>query len=324
MKTSAIIRIVCWLVIACVLVGALLWGINRGGGTGFSFNFFPIGCVSRGFGELSGFSPLQGDVGKYSADNSYDVAIGSIDTLKIEWVDGSIRVTPYEGDVITFRENASGGIPEKYALRYAVNGGTLTIQYCGIDINWNNNWWSGGKTLEVLVPKTLADNFSGIGIDAASADIGISDIRGSKLGFNTVSGTVNAANIEADTLTIDTTSGEIEANTCTVDTVKTNTVSGTVRLDGRFNKVSSNTVSGSVSITSSASPSEVDVDTISGSSMLMIPENNGFTARYESVSGGFSCDFPVTSANNKAVYGDGSADFTFDSVSGEIRIGKIG
>jgi len=324
MKTSVIIRIVCWLVIACVLVGALLWGINKSGGTGFSFNFLPIGCISRGFGEFSRFDALQGDVGEYSSDNSYDVAIDSIDALIIDWVDGSVRVAPYDGDVITFRESALGGIPEKYALRYAVNGGTLIIQYCSINISWDNNWWNGGKTLEVLVPKTLAGNFSEIGIDVTSADIGISDIHGEKLRFNAVSGTIDANNIEADTLTFDTTSGEIEASACTVDSVKAGTVSGTVRLDGRFSSVSANTVSGSVSITSSVCPSKVDVDTVSGSSTLIIPENNGFTARHESVSGGFSCDFPVTASNNKAVYGDGSADFTLDSVSGEIRIEKIG
>ncbi len=321
MKTSAIIRIVCWVVIACVLVGVLIWGIQKD--TGFSINLLPVGCIGRGL-ELSGFSALQGDVGAYSTDNNYTVPIGSIDTLNIGWVDGSVRVTPYDGDVIAFHENASGGIPEKYALRYAINGSVLTIQYCAVNISWNNGWWRGGKTLEVLVPKTLADNFSEVEIDAASADIGISDMLVGKLRLDTVSGTVDAGNIEANTLTIDTTSGEIEASACTADSVTVDSVSGGVRLDGRFNKVSANTVSGSVNITSSVCPSEVEVDAISGSSTLMIPENNGFTARYDSVSGGFSCDFPVTASDEKAVYGDGSASFSFDSVSGGIRIEKIG
>ena len=325
MKTSAIIRIVCWIIIACVLVGVLLWGITKGGGPGFSFNIFPIGCVTRSFNQINGFTPLKGTMGEYSSDNSYEVNLGSIDTILIDWVDGIVRVTPYDGNVIAFSENATGGIPEKYALRYAVDDSTLIIQYCNINISWDNDsWWRDGKTLEVLVPKALAGKISELAIDAVSAEISVSDIRGGKLRFDTVSGTVNADTIEADTLTFDTTSGEIEVNACTADSVKAGTVSGTIRLDGRFNTVSTDTVSGSVSITSSVCPSKVDVDSVSGSSTLVIPENNGFTARYNSVSGGFSCDFPVTTSDNKAVYGDGSAAFTFNSVSGGIRIEKIG
>ncbi|MCE5234664.1 MAG: DUF4097 domain-containing protein [Eubacteriales bacterium] len=322
MKTSAIIRVVCWVVIACVLVGVLVWGIGRG--TGFSFNFLPVSCVEHGLKGLNEIGALPGDEGPYSQNNDYSVELGSIDTVNIAWVDGSVRVTPYDGDTIAFSESSVGGIPEKYALRYAVNGSTLTIHYCESGINWNTAWWNLGKKLEVLVPKALADSFFGLEIDAVSSSTYVSGLSGDKMHLVTVSGSVGVESVTANTLEIDTTSGSVSAAACTVDAVQVDSVSGSIRLEGSFRSVSTDSVSASANITSAICPSTVKMNTVSGMSTLIIPENSGFTARHDSVSGGFSCVFPATSSNDKAIYGDGSASFSFNSISGGIRIEKNG
>ena len=318
MKTSSVIRLVCWLVIACILAGVLVWGMGQ---SGFNFSFLPFSCVGQGIQNIR-HNALQGDVGAYSENNSYEVPLASIKTIDISWVDGSVSVIPYDGATIAFSESSLTGIPEKYALRYAVNGSTLTIQYSASDINWNTDWWNLSKKLEVLVPKALAVDFANLRVDAVSASVNASDITGDKIGLSTVSGSIDAANITADTLELDTTSGSMETTACTISNVQANSVSGAIKLEGSFGSVLTDAVSGSSGIRSTVCPTRVRMNTVSGACSLAIPENSGFTAQYSTVSGGFSCAFPATLSNDRAVYGDGSADFNFNSVSGGIQIAK--
>lgn len=321
MKTSAIIRVVCWIIIACALVGVLVWGIGRGG---FSFNFLPVSCVGHSLRELREIGALPGDEGPYSQNNDYTVELGSIDTVNIAWVDGSVLVTPYDGDTIAFSESSIRGIPEKYALRYAVSGSTLTIHYCQSGVNWDTDWWDLGKKLEVLVPRSLANSFSRLEIDAVSSNTYVSGLSVGKMHLITVSGGIDVESVTANTLEINTTSGSVSTLGCTVDTVDADSVSGSIRLEGSFGSASTDSVSGSSSIASAVCPSTVKMNTVSGMSTLIIPDNSGFTARHDSVSGGFSCNFPATSSGDKAIYGDGSADFSFNSISGGIKIQKNG
>lgn len=318
MKTSSVIRLVCWLVIACILVGVLVWGMGQ---SGFNFSFFPFSCVGREVQNIR-HNVLQGDVGAYSESNSYEVPLASIETIDISWVDGSVSVVPYDGATIAFSESSLTGIPEKYALSYAVNGSTLTIQYSVSDINWNTDWWNLSKKLEVLVPKALAGDFKNLRVDAVSASVNVNDISGDKVGLSTVSGSIDATNVTANTLDLETASGSLKTTACTIDSVQANSVSGAIKLEGSFNTVLADAVSGSSSVKSSVCPTRVRMDTVSGACSLAIPESSGFTARYSTVSGGFSCAFPATISNDRATYGDGSADFSFNTVSGSIQIVK--
>ncbi|MEA5060245.1 MAG: DUF4097 family beta strand repeat-containing protein [Candidatus Pelethousia sp.] len=318
MKTSVIIRIICWAVIAIVLLGVLVWGIA---GNAFGFQLLPFSFLRR---NVLTSSHLEGKLGTYSSTNAYTLDPSSIKNIDISWVAGSVTVKPYDGDTISFTENCLAGIPEKYALQYGFSDDTLTIHYWGGTMDWVPRWQNFSKSLEVLVPKTLDGDLSLLSVDSVSANINISGLTGERMQFETISGSADITGTAAQDLSFDTTSGSMRASACTAATLQADSTSGSINLEGAFNEIRTDTVSGSVKISSTICPEIVQMDSVSGESTLIIPENKGFTARYESVSGNFSCDFPATVSIHTATYGDGSASFRFDSVSGEIYINKIG
>ncbi|MDD6847516.1 MAG: DUF4097 family beta strand repeat-containing protein [Oscillospiraceae bacterium] len=66
---------------------------------------------------------------------------------------------------------------------------------------------------------------------------------------------------------------------------------------------------------------DIDMESVSGNVNITIPEKiGGFTADYDTVSGDFSTDFSVKTIGNSHTYGDGSAEFDFETVSGDIKI----
>lgn len=62
-------------------------------------------------------------------------------------------------------------------------------------------------------------------------------------------------------------------------------------------------------------------DTVSGGVTLTLPENGGFSAALDSVSGDLTVDgFAGSLHRDEFVYGQGGPAYEFDSVSGDVRI----
>ncbi len=316
MRTSIIIRIICWAGLSICLLGLLLWGLAGNGlrTMPFAFNFGRAGQVS--------FGTLEGEAGAYSSSNAYSVDAAGIERIKISWIDGDVTLTPYDGQTISFKETSWVEIPERYALRYALNGSTLTIHYSqSVQILPS---WRNAKSLEVLIPRTLAAELGEVAVDAVSAGVHLTGIKCDRIGVDTTSGSIIIKEAEAERITMDSTSGHLETEGCTVADIEADTVSGAIKLQGAFTEVETDSVSGSTTITSDICPWEVNIDNVSGPATLLIPENQGFTARYDTVSGGFRCDFPASILKSAVVYGDGSANFHITTISGSIRIEQIG
>ena len=55
---------------------------------------------------------------------------------------------------------------------------------------------------------------------------------------------------------------------------------------------------------------------------MILPDNRGFTYESDTVSGSVECEFQITYKDDKGIYKDGDASFSFDSVSGDIIIKK--
>lgn len=82
-------------------------------------------------------------------------------------------------------------------------------------------------------------------------------------------------------------------------------------------------VSGDFEVTIGEMPSEIDMDTVSGNMVLYLPENKGFTASIDGVSGELSSDFATITEKKRQIYGDGSTKIDGDTVSGDIEIRKL-
>lgn len=311
MKNSAMIRIIIFSVLTVVLVAALVFGLV---GNGFGF-----------FKDFSfGFSYENADL--YKAGNC-SLSTENIKKLDVNWVSDSIKISTHSGDEIIVEETNSEQREEKNKLHYYVNGdGVLFVQFSA-----SRGFFSFGnldledKNLTILIPESDRDLMKTISVDSVSAEINIEKIKTDTLNLDSVSGSVHVSDIgDTEKITVDTTSGEIDI-TADSDSVEMDTVSGEINYNGLVkDEFKCNTISGEVTLQSKDCPDKVDIDSVSGSITLVLSaECGGFTANTDSVSGGFRCEFPTTGDDDdEVVYGNGDADFSFDTVSGSVRIKK--
>ncbi len=280
-KAKAIIKIVLCSVLAATFIGILVVGIRVG---------------KNGDDFMLGFTSYR-----YDNPESYIVGGGeineNINSAEIEWISGEVNIFTYDSDKIIIEETKVSD--EANVLRYKVENGKLKIHY-------GKSEWKLGfsnlpkKTLTVKIPKSMAESFLKLEIDVTSADTNINGIK-------------------TNSLEIDNVSGKTTINGVTANDFDLSTVSGDVNAKGSFTNLEFESVSGKINLTSETVLKKVECDSTSGDTTLRIPEN-GFTAEFDSVSGDFNSDFGTVKKGNKYTSGDGSAEFEFDTVSGDVTI----
>ena len=306
-RESAWIRIIAWTIVAAVLFLILILGImGRFHG------------INIGFG--SGYT--YADAGKYKAGPG-QIDAGQVNELDINWVDGSVKIQVYDGDTVQFQETASIKLKKNKQLHYYNKNGRLMIQYQKSQRSLFSFGNSGNKEVTVKIPKKTADAMGYVGVDTVSGDTWMKGIHAERMNLDTVSGDINIEECSAFKLDMDSTSGELIGRGLDVkDSLETDTTSGNVKIEGNFEAIETDTVSGSVEVISSTCPNKVETDSTSGEVLLVIPENDGFTYKMDSVSGSFRCDFEVSQEEDRGEYKNGNASFRFDSVSGNVSIRK--
>ena len=107
----------------------------------------------------------------------------------------------------------------------------------------------------------------------------------------------------------------IDVTDLTVDNV-----SGELDFSGFCRSAEVSTVSGDCTLTLTSAPNSIDLDSVSGQLVVALPENTGFTANLDSLSGKLYSDFATTYQDDTMRYLDGACKITMDSVSGNLRI----
>jgi lia operon protein LiaG len=326
MRTAGIIRIIIGLVIAVLLTAILVVLLtgnnifsNLGWDGGWINNIVNRATYSSG-GENS-------DSDEIIVSDKAQVSAQEIQKIKIDWVSGSVNLVVGSGSDIVFYETSNRTLTDKQKMRYNVSdSGTLQIRYCQ---NLDNilNWFSldsnmPSKELTMEVPTSLIGLLDNVEIDSVSADINLTGVYGTKTEMDTVSGRITCTNVNVDDLEMDTTSGDVICENCKASSVSVDNVSGSVSLSGEIDQIDVDTVSGETRIASTIIPSKIEVDGVSGNIVISLPENAGFTANLDSVSGSISCDFPGTIGDDRIVVGDGSANYRFNTVSGSLKINQ--
>lgn len=323
MRAGGIIRIIVGLVVAVVLTAFLVMAI---GGQNL---FERLGWN----GNWSGFpfyyrSNTQTSIGDGSTivSDTESIPAAEIKDIKIDWVAGSVEIRVGEGDEITFYETARKELTDAQKMRYTISAsGQLRINYCAdLDtiFNWfdNANYNMPSKALVMTIPASMLGSLDKLDVDVVSAKVIVDGVYGTKTDLSTVSGEINAKNLVCRELDLESTSGRIVTENCVADEVDANAVSGSIRLSGTFNDVDAENVSGDTTIICANVPNKIKADGVSGNVTLKLPENAGFTAKLDTVSGGLSCAFSGTMSDKMVVVGDGSASYRFNTVSGSIRI----
>ena len=326
MKVAGIIRIVVGLVLAVLLTAilvVLLTGQNiftrLGWDGGWLNNFVDRAAYTSG--------GVNTDANSTVVSDQATVPANQVQKIKIDWVSGNIKFIVGTSSDIVFYESSYRDLTDAQKMRYAISSsGTLQIRYCQ---NLDNifNWFSldqnmPSKDLVVEVPAALIGTLQDIEIDAVSAAVELNGVYGKEIEVDTVSGRIYCVNIDVNDLEVDSTSGAIVCEDSSADSVSVDNVSGSIQLSGTFDKIDVDTVSGETKLNCVTIPSRIEADGVSGSISISLPENAGFTASLDSISGSISSDFPGMIGEDRITVGDGSANFRVNTVSGSLHINK--
>lgn len=328
MKKRAVFTLITCCIAALVLAGVLAVGLSTDG--------FGLKELYRDAGQDWTVS------GEHRYESTWDPAEDEVTGLDINWINGRIELKVSSGNQIRITESADREIDEGRRLKLSYSGGTLKV-------DWGGAWITLGifenrrKDLVVEVPREIAAELERLNCSSTSGPIEISDFTAEALEVSSTSGKLELSDLEGKTCTVSTTSGDILLEQATfsdslsadtvsgtmrfsgvkAETAGLNTVSGAISLEGAVEELSTNGISGSVSAELSRCPDSVDMDSVSGSLTLQLPENEGFEVDFSSVSGKFTSDFPTTGSSGKsgrAMYASGKSSFSFSTTSGDIRI----
>lgn len=209
MKTSAVIRIVLYSVVALLLTGALVFGIAYPNMSAFLSD------------EIEFFDDKDES---FTSSMGESITIDSdIRKIEIEWTSGEVEFVKTTSDAVTLCETSSVTVTEKNRLVYSVSGDSLKIKYnknAKSSLFGVNN--SDAKTLTVELPDKL---YNEISVETVSASVKIPAVAVKSLDIETVSGDVRAEGVRADTADCETVSGAIN-------------FSGVMNLSGSFDAVS--------------------------------------------------------------------------------------
>ncbi len=311
MKKSAIARIVIWSVVALILTGLLISALVIPQ-KGFWTSLF----------NSSIFDSFRYETYTYDNENEYiagsSVVISEqITNIDVDWISGSVKIIANDSDKIKFEESASDPIEEKYQLRYRVKGDTLYIKPCKSMRTLNKIPY---KDLEIYIPYDLASAMHEIDIETASAEISLTEITAKELELSTASGGVWLEKCSAVDINLENVSGYINLTETNADKVDAEFVSSDIEIMGTVGRLRVKSVSGNVYLDSDTAPNSVDISTVSGNIKFEIPENDGFSIEFDSVSGKITSDFALTLNKGTQIYGNGSRDYEFETVSGDVSV----
>lgn len=303
MRGWTIARIVLLVLLAAILTGVLILGLS--GDFAWDFNF--------------------GSFSFYPEEESYSIGNGAVptdpvDKIDIDWGSGNVIIEAYDGEEIQLSEEITGQAEKRDLMRYRLKNGKLEIKYCA---PWRNFFHrQPAKNLTIKLPKAFAKTLEELKVEATSDMMTVTDICARDAELEIVSGEVKLKEAEFKRLKVESVSGQIDGEVVTAEEASFESVSGQIMLNGAFDKLELESVSGKISVNDSIFPQSLKLETISGDADLTIPDGAGFTLKKESISGELFCNFEVTYSGDTVIYGDGRADYKTETVSGDVRLNR--
>lgn len=345
---GAVVRIVIWSIVLCILCNIFIFFLVRNPG-----DSFPFFSIEMGFYNDDSYSTGDAEISEV------------IRSLDLDWTSGRVIVQLGEGEKATLTETYSDGtIPEEnQKMRWKMENGRLSVKFRSPRFSFFFGTQKS-KYLTLTIPAAWVEqSLDKTTVDTASADVEITGLRASKLDIDTASGDIKLHQCSVTTLDVDTASGTISAYELAAHSVNADTASGrvivegdvreldvdtasgsvTLTLTGTTNKISADTASGDIQVngevyeldvntasgdltaTLTGASRLIEMDTASGTARLSLSESiPGFTAKMDSLSGRVSIDgFTVTTHNHSYTYGDGSCRIDMDSASGSLYIQSV-
>lgn len=164
-----------------------------------------------------------------------------------------------------------------------------------------------------------------LNVVTASGSLELPDASLEALNFKTASGDLSLPDGRCGRVTFQSASGDFEVSGA-IGAAHVSTASGDIRLEGSgLEVIRCATASGDVEVHTDVLPSQLDVSTKSGDCQVCLPEGQGFTLQFRTVSGSLESDFqltgPIGARSGRAVYLDGGErTFHMSSISGNMEL----
>ncbi|MDE6998580.1 MAG: DUF4097 domain-containing protein [Oscillospiraceae bacterium] len=163
-----------------------------------------------------------------------------------------------------------------------------------------------------------------LSIKTASGDADVHSLEFQELIFKTASGDLEAGCLRGRSVIAESASGDIQLSG-SFETVRTGTASGEIELEGCAHEIRCSTASGDVDVRVDQVPEKLDLTSKSGDCQVSMPDGEGFTLQFSTVSGELESDFqlvgPIGKRSGEAIYLDGGGrTFRMSSVSGDLSL----
>ena len=259
-----------------------------------------------------------------------------IRSLNISWTSGDVIILVTDDEKIGLSESSAAVLEDNFKMVKTVQGNELIIQYMDKQIILGS---VPSKTLTVHLPKSYAEEMQTIKVSTASADLTVSGVVADKLIFDSASGNLEATDMVLNYLNADTTSGYITVSgslagfrcdytSGNVQIVQNNsncraeveTTSGVITLSGAYSEADLDTTSGDVAISSFSALRELEIETTSGNVTLTVPSGSAFELEFDTGSGKFISDLPVSFRGDSYVFNKGGPEFEVSTASGSLTV----
>ena len=286
MKANAITRIIVWSLVIIVLAGILCT--------------FLLKETDRDNRNATAADP--------AAETAHGEAIcidaDSISNIKIEWAAGDITIVKKDY-IPTIRIVEEVPADSRYQMIVKTNGQTLKLQFCEESTSLfgigNHSVISKDLTIEVPEYWTCQE----LELDVAAANLEIHKLAITDVDIDGASGTCNFVNCMVSNLDIDTASGD-------------------VTFQGYLDSLDFDAASANFIGEFQNTPKSIDMDSMSGSLDIALPEDCGYSLTMDGMSTRFSSDFQGTEIRNGThIYGDGRCRIQADGMNVDVNIRKL-
>ncbi len=359
-KTGKIISTIILSIVIILLIGVLVWGITGwsfGMGRMFSGSDGSSASSWRSFSCNPGFVTISGGQLPANAEKGleYEVSLAEIKGVDLSFIHEDIQVETWDKASVRVEQSSSGNLADEDIMRFGILNGKFMAQ----SGNYGRNMMGmrPASTITLYVPAnlnmdTMLSNTSGrvtvngghyrkLQLSSISGEVTAQDIVAQDTNVDSTSARLQMQNITTSTLEMQSTSGDINASGIVEKSFGADTTSANITFTGATGIFDANTVSGTVQATVET-PRELSVDTASGSVKLAVkdasqlktvqantisggvtiqlPENDGFTLSFDSISG---------KLNNQSFemlgdkHGNGHIDINVDTASGSLNLEQI-
>lgn len=222
-----------------------------------------------------------GDYSSFKVNDTQNIELGDSKVIEVDFISSDVSIRAYDGEEVKITYTGTTNAIDELDVPKLIaieEGNAIKVNVDNIqkEFRIDRLFMHTSTDLEILVPSDYSGNLKMSGV-----------------------------------------SGEVIIDGLNLEKVEHESVSGNLEVvNGQTSSLDAGTVSGNIDATLGTLTGDVDVDTVSGNTELIIPEDLGYTLHWDSVSG----DLSENSDRNAR---EAEFEINVESVSGNLKIRRL-